>query len=73
MAMWKKEDKGYGVESLQEMLKQLGYFSGEPDGFYGVGTERAVALFQEKEGLEITGVADDNTLLVLAMRCAALE
>ena len=68
--MWKKADKGYGVESLQEMLKQLDLFPGEPDGFYGAGTEKAVALFQEKEGLRITGVADDETLLTLAMRCA---
>lgn len=70
--MWVLGNRGYGVESLQEMLKEQGFFDGEIDGLYGEETQRAVALFQEREGLSITGEADDNMLMVLAMRCAVV-
>ena len=71
--MWTMDDKGYGVESLQEMLKGLGHYEGQVDGKYGRCTQRAVARFQEAERLDITGTADDKTLWVLAMRCAVVK
>jgi hypothetical protein len=44
----KPGDRGDEVTTLQEKLKQLGYFEGELDGDYGVKTKTAVAKFQEK-------------------------
>ena len=44
--------KGYAVESLQDMLGQLGFYTGELSGDFDEETGRAVALFQEKYGLD---------------------
>ena len=53
--------KGDEVRKLQQRLKDLGYLSGKVDGDYGKGTAGAISAFQEKTGLEVTGVADEAT------------
>ena len=45
--------KGTGVKFLQEELKRLGYFEGEPDGVYGSATGFAVATYANSRGLDV--------------------
>lgn len=54
------------IERLQRRLHTLFYVSaGIIDGEYGQKTEEAVRAFQEKNGLEVTGVADEATQRML--------
>ena len=47
---------------VQRRLHTLYYLSRfDIDGIYGVTTRDAIALFQEKNGLEATGIADEET------------
>lgn len=50
---------------MQRKLRELGFFSGEPDGAFSEATQRAVESFQMVNGLPITGVADGATLMRL--------
>ena len=54
-------DTGLHVRQLQRKLQELGYFEGDCTGSYGEMTQKAVALFQETNLMEKTGVADLNT------------
>ena len=49
------------IYQLQQRLRDLGYYTIRVDGIYGSGTERAVRLFQQNNGLPVTGVANDAT------------
>ena len=60
---------GYAVKSLQEMLRDCGYTI-DVTGIYDDGTKQVVCSFQEKEKIAVTGVADERTLTILAMRAA---
>ena len=57
--------KGSEVLVLQQYLQSLGYLSAAPDGQFGSGTERAVKLFQEANGLTADGIAGPGTLSIL--------
>ncbi len=61
----RKGDSNDQVRVLQQYLKDLGYLSSEPDGQFGSGTERAVKLFQEANGLTADGIAGRGTLSIL--------
>lgn len=50
---------------MQRKLRELGFFSGEPDGVFNEATQRAVEGFQMVNGLTITGIADGATLMRL--------
>ena len=63
---------GYGVEALQEMLQGLGYEI-NVTGTFDETTKKAVCAFQQKEGIDCTGVANDKTQMILAMRAAAVH
>lgn len=57
---------GQPIRSLQTMLRVIAehdptYQTVIPDGIYGQQTASAVAGFQKKHGLPVTGVADQNT------------
>lgn len=54
-------DKGGQVLKVQEALYEKGYLEAEADGMYGEMTADAVRAFQEDNGLEATGVVDDET------------
>lgn len=58
-------DSGEHVTSLQERLRQLGYYEGWVDGQYGAATETAVLRFQEAEGLEQDGQVRETTWTAL--------
>ncbi len=53
------------VQDLQARLIELNYLSGKADGIFGPGTEAALIAFQEKNGLEKTGIADEATVKAL--------
>ncbi|MEW6546840.1 MAG: S41 family peptidase [Bacillota bacterium] len=58
----KKGIVGLDVLSLQQVLEELGFDCGEPDGIFGPRTERAVRAFQAGRGMRATGVVDEATL-----------
>ena len=57
--------RGDKVIQLQERLKTLGYYDGEVDGQFGIGTQDAVIAFQMKNGLDADGYAGEKTQAVL--------
>lgn len=57
------------VTEIQEILNQLGYASGEPDGVVGSKTRKAAQEFQADAGLPADGYPD-KTLLVALRRSA---
>ena len=61
----RRGDKSDQVEVMQRYLATLGYLSTTPDGQFGSGTEHAVKLFQEANGLRADGVAGSGTLSIL--------
>lgn len=52
---------GSDVELLQQLLKNLGYFSSTPTGYFGSETYWAVGMFQSNNGLVSDGVAGTET------------
>ena len=59
-------DRGLSlIYTLQQRLKDLGYYTIKVDGIFGSGTERAVRLFQQVNGLPETGKADNATQTLL--------
>ena len=73
-AAWIKEGWGSGtadgqdlvvdkaeVRTAQEALKKLNYAPGPIDGVFGPATFSAVELFQEDNGLNVTGLLSRNT------------
>ena len=57
---------GQPIRSLQTMLRVLAenddsYETLIPDGIYGSATMSAVAKFQQKHGLDVTGITDQDT------------
>ena len=52
---------GNSVKELQNMLKQLGYYSGTVDGDFGSYTDAAVRRFQQANGLYVDGVVGSIT------------
>ncbi|HNW85577.1 MAG TPA: peptidoglycan-binding protein [Candidatus Limiplasma sp.] len=61
-SMLSKGDKGDAVKSLQQRLKDLGYYTGSVDGDYGGGTQEAIRRFQTQNGLEADGVCGGSTM-----------
>ena len=55
-------DKGEAVEKVQSRLLELGYFTGSVGGNYLDLTKSAVAAFQSAAKLNVTGIADAQTL-----------
>ncbi|NLD35150.1 MAG: SH3 domain-containing protein [Clostridiales bacterium] len=58
-------DRGDAIISLQQRLKDQGYYKGALDGVYGRGTEQAVRAFQKASGLRQDGKAGANTMAKL--------
>ncbi|WP_434640099.1 S41 family peptidase [Thermoanaerobacterium thermosaccharolyticum] len=57
----KKGDTGNDVELLQSYLSLLGYYKGEPNGYFGNDTYDALVSFQKYAGIPTTGVLDRGT------------
>ena len=59
-------DRGMAlIYTLQQRLKDLGYYTIRVDGIFGSGTQRAVRWFQSVNGLAVTGKADNATQQLL--------
>lgn len=58
-------DESDKVTEIQAQLAKLGYFDIEADGSYGYYTEQAVMNFQLANGLEATGIVDEDTYKLL--------
>ncbi|MGN0778809.1 MAG: peptidoglycan-binding protein [Aristaeellaceae bacterium] len=56
---------GEDVKRLQTRLTELGYYHGKISGNYLEGTQSGISAFQEKNGLDKTGVADTDTQTLL--------
>ena len=57
---------------VQVALDRLGYSPGSIDGFSGPQTQSALMVFQQRNGLPITGQADSATKAKLLLKEAAL-
>lgn len=64
---YRKGDSGETVKTIQQKLKQWGYYNGEIDGIYGSKTVSAVKYFQRKNGLTADGIAGSATLGALGI------
>lgn len=54
--------RGQAVTSLQDSLRAIGVFQHKSTGYFGSITETAVKQVQTRNGLKVTGVADQGTL-----------
>lgn len=61
----KKGMRSSSVTELQHNLKQLGFFSAVPTGYYGDITVSAVKKLQARHGLTQDGIAGKNTLSLI--------
>ncbi len=61
----RKGDKGEDVKSLQQRLKDLGYYKGNITGTVNDATVEALRDFQKKSGIEVDGVCGPVTRTVL--------
>lgn len=57
----KRGSRGEQVRTVQQRLKNWGYYTGSVDGIYGSGTESAVKKFQKKYGLKADGIVGPAT------------
>ncbi|MGL5081299.1 MAG: peptidoglycan-binding domain-containing protein [Microcoleaceae cyanobacterium] len=61
-------DRGPGVSDLQGRLRQFGYFTANPTGYFGQITRDAVVRFQRANRLQATGLVTEETLAALNFR-----
>ena len=66
-AVLKRGSTGSDVRTMQQKLKNWGYYSGSADGIFGSGTESAVKLFQRTNGLTADGIVGSATAAALGM------
>ena len=50
------------ISALEERLWELGYLAGETDGVFDAETRSALESFQQANGLQVNGAADEETL-----------
>jgi len=55
------EYRGFNAK-LQSRLKMLGYYKGDVDGNIGVNTINAIKIFQKKNGMNPTGIINQNVI-----------
>lgn len=63
--------RGEEVKQIQTKLKSWGYYNGEVDGIFGSNTQAAVKKFQQKNGLNVDGVAGEKTLSALGIKSSS--
>ena len=66
-AALRRGSRGDDVAAVQKRLKQWGYYDGAIDGIFGAATERAVRLFQKKNGLTVDGVIGPRTAAAIGI------
>ncbi len=70
-ASYQRGSSGETVRQIQTKLRNWGYYTGSVDGVYGSGTEKAVRLFQQKNGLTVDGKAGAQTLAAMGIQTGA--
>jgi len=55
------------LQSVQAVLKQLGYYQGEVDGLAGPNTSAAISIYQQKMGFAVSGRVDEKLLKELGI------
>ena len=61
------------VKEVQQALNDIDYNCGTPDGIAGKNTQKAIRDFQNARALTVTGVIDDELLIALGLKKAALN
>ncbi|MBW4693773.1 MAG: peptidoglycan-binding protein [Lyngbya sp. HA4199-MV5] len=64
-------DRGAAVRTLQDQLRQAGYFQRSSTGIYKSITENAVKRFQKDRGLRVDGIAGPETQRALTGQVSA--
>ncbi|MED1412510.1 MULTISPECIES: peptidoglycan-binding protein [Bacillus] len=57
--------QGEIVRKLQNLLKDYGFYEGQLDGFFGLGTETSVKEFQKIKSFTVTGVVRKELWIIL--------
>jgi peptidoglycan hydrolase-like protein with peptidoglycan-binding domain len=61
--LYERGEYGPGIKTLQEALRQAGFYTAAVDGYYGQVTEATVRLFQQAHGLHpVDGIAGPKVL-----------
>ena len=71
MAVYYWGTSGKMVASIQEKLKEYGYYKEEIDGIFGACTYYALTSFQKDRGLEPNGIAENIVLNRLGIKTIA--
>ena len=58
----KQGNSGSTVKTMQQKLKNWGYYKGAVDGIFGSQTKEAVKYFQRRNNLVVDGIAGPKTL-----------
>ena len=66
-AVYQQGSSGSTVKTIQQKLKNWGYYNGSVDGIFGSKTKEAVKYFQRKNGLTPDGIVGTKTLKALGM------
>ena len=69
-AVLKQGSTGSTVKTMQQKLKNWGYYNGAVDGIFGAKTTAAVKLFQKRNGLTVDGIVGAKTLAALGMKAS---
>ena len=66
-ATWEKlyNAEKWGLKPIQELLKEMGHYSGNSDGQDGPKTQAAIKSFQKKAGIPESGKVDASTRTAL--------
>ena len=59
------------IKTVQQKLKNWGYYSGNVDGIYGSQTRKAVIWFQKNNGLSADGIVGSQTAAALGMNLSS--
>ncbi|MBP5308919.1 MAG: spore cortex-lytic enzyme [Clostridia bacterium] len=67
-AICRQGSTGSEVKTVQQKLKNWGYYTGAVDGIFGPKTLEAIKYFQRRNGLAVDGVVGAKTLAALGIR-----
>lgn len=66
-AVVKYGSSGSTVKTIQQKLKNWGYYTGSVDGIFGSQTRAAVKYFQQRNGLSVDGIVGSKTAAAMGI------
>ncbi len=69
-ASYRRGSAGSVVTQIQQRLSDWGYYFGSVDGIFGSRTEAGVKYFQSRHGLQVDGIAGNNTLAAIGINAS---